>query len=274
LSYVSGVSWFYRFARPDDLEADGLYAARFTQDVGEHIVSVPYGSQTARLRKEHRLGAPDEQVLIASNNENESYRLSLTYLGRRCPEMTLLLVDGAPIASVGSGGGSGRWTVDFALDRSRADSVSRILGVTRQDRIPIGERVGARFAPASTRCHREGPLVIVVHIENPIDAPAVSLETGGMRFFFVAYRGDECVAETQPGISTAPLFFKTLGAGDAIDDELDLAGRWLQTPGRHVIACRYETRIAAAGASPYDLPRAAAHVWDRTFVGSVEIEIF
>ncbi len=270
------MSWFSRFARHDDLDADGLYAARFTQDVGEHIVSVPYGSQTARLRKEHRLGAPDEQVLIASNNENDSYRLSLTYLGRRCPEMTLLLVDGAPIASVGSGSGgrSGRWTVDFALDRSRAESVSRLLGVTRQDRIPLGERVVARFTPASSRCHREGPLVIGVHIENPIDAPAVSLETGGMRFFFVAYRDGECVAETQPGISTAPLFFKSLGAGEAIDDELDLAGRWLQTPGRHVIACRYETRIVAAGTTPYDSPSAAARVWDRTFVGSVEIDIF
>lgn len=259
-------------AQPDQ---DGLYEAQ--------VLPAP-APGTMPLRRSHvRVGAalrPSVALVHAIDNQNSRYQLIARYPRRpECPQLALRL--------------GGRWQLNeshghdaqhcdgaFVLDPAQASAAAALLGVPRQDRSPIGERVVATFS-ASARAYAPGAAIeIAIRFNNPRGAPAVSWQRGGRnrgprdnQFSFQIFRDGQPLTPIEAhdfgGLST----FEALPPSGTAEVRTPLAP-WgdVSVPGRYEVRCSYQTSFVPLDADPYG-PASRGRIWDRRFEGSVRFEV-
>ncbi len=254
--------------------ADGLYAARFRETANHDTIEVPYGSSTAHAHLGARMPAPDAHALFSIDNANREYFYVLVYRRHGCAEDTVLLVGGVGAATAGASRGNGECRYDFRVTRAQADRIATTAGIAREDRSPIGDRVTARFASASTTFAPGTPMEIRVRFENPAGAPAVQREAGCCRFSLVVHHDSAPAQTLECGAMACPVGYAPLAGGATAEDSVDV-GRWanIRAPGHYRVECTYRTNFTAAGVVPFDAPSFLGRLWEREFTGVVEFDV-
>lgn len=257
--------------------ADGLYLAAFRDRPSARTVDAPYGSMVAHVEVQRALSATGVR-LYSIRNENDRYRFVATVRGSR--SQVVLVLDRAVITSDGASSAARETTVDFTVDRARAERISRAFGVARLDRSPLGARLEGRFTLERARFAVGEAVRVQFVVRNPEGAPTVQWQVGGRqrgprdnRFRFRVWR-DGALLEERPGLDFGgPTFFTAVAAGASGSMVADVSA-WaeLSAPGRYRVECSYETTLAPAGVDPFSAEH-RHQVWDRRFEGTVEFEL-
>jgi hypothetical protein len=175
--------------------------------------------------------------------------------------------------------------VYFELSGSQATAASTALGVKRQDRHPIGERVTGTFAPTKPIYEKDEPVEVVLTLANPTDAPTVLYRVGGRQrgprdnaFFFKLTRDGREVLPIHGDDSGGISHLMAFPSGESRQTRQPLAS-WgdVKLPGHYVVECAYGTEMRSealsdAGARNGDDDKRGA-VWDRLFEGRVNFEV-
>ena len=232
---------------------------------------------TAHVELHRRINATNLR-LYSTSNDNDRYRFAATVRGSSF-ELVLVL-DGAVITSAGSSVVARETTVDFSVDRARAERISRAFAIARLDRSPLGARLEGRFSTERSRLSVGDVVRVQLVVRNAEGAEGVQWQVGGRqrgprdnRFRFRVRRDGALLVE-RPGMDFGgPTFFTALAAGATATMTADLSA-WadLSAPGRYRVECSYETTLAPEGVDPFSAEQ-RHRVWDRRFEGVVEFEL-
>ncbi len=221
-------------------------------------------------------------LLYARDNGNTQYVLdvrSATSSPSACGG-GILSIGGDVVISESYGSGPAECSMSFEIDRPFAMRVATALSVVRQDRTAIGQALVGRFSTPQATYPPGQPIEIVLTIENPSTAPAITWRRGGRnrgardnQFSIMITRDGAPVAPLSAPDSGGRSQMLPLAPGARQEVRAPLAS-WgdVSRPGRYVVECRYETELAPDGVDPYDDAQRGA-MWDRAFTGTVSFTV-